>query len=194
MLDYLQVIGVKKWQLQPIFGFGRTRDAANLQLSLHEYLAMGRFIHDRHAEARGKGVEIFGADGVGYFSALDPPSPFPWRGCSAGISTCGIMSDGRLKGCLSWTDTMVEGNLRQDKFWNIWFGDGVFPHTRSLKKKDMTGQCRECDKAMECGGGCTTMSLASTGRIHSSPYCLKAILAGSASTSVHYGDTRSVES
>jgi radical SAM protein with 4Fe4S-binding SPASM domain len=175
ILEFLYLLGVKRWQLQPVFAFGRTRDTPELPLSPQEYVRLGEFIKSHKTTAGERGFRVFGADGVGYFSDLVVDTPPPWRGCSAGVASCGIMSDGGVKGCLSWPDTMVEGNLRRESLWRIWFRDNAFLYTRNFTKEDMHGACRDCDKAMECGGGCTAVSLAATGKLHGNPFCFRAI-------------------
>jgi radical SAM protein with 4Fe4S-binding SPASM domain len=177
MLLLLRQLGVKRWQLQPIFAFGRTSDNRDLQLTARDYLRLGQFVREMRPTAEREGIRLFAADGVGYFSEFDSDHP-RWRGCSAGIATCGIMSDGRVKGCLSWPDTMVEGNLRDQTLWEIWFRDGAFASTRCFRKEDLAGACRDCEMGEECGGGCTAMSLAATGQMHADPYCFRTILSG----------------
>jgi radical SAM protein with 4Fe4S-binding SPASM domain len=176
LLGWLRSMGIRKWQLQPIFAFGRTRDSHNLILTEDDYLLLGRFVERSYSIAREWGLELCPADGVGYFSTIDVPGP-RWRGCSAGIMTCGIMSDGRVKGCLSWPDSLVEGDLRKDNFWDIWFRPGAFAQTRQFRASDLRGACSGCDVGDECGGGCSATSLAATGQFHADPYCFRSILA-----------------
>lgn len=172
----LQGAGVPQWQIQPLFGFGRGRDNARLHLTEADYVEMGRFCHEYRPIAKQAGVNLVAADGCGYCSPFDAEGA-PWRGCSAGIADCGIMSDGRVKGCLSWPDSLVEGDLRMDTFWDIWFRPGAFADTREFTRDDLGGECRTCEMGLQCGGGCSAKSLAATGRLHADPYCFRAILA-----------------
>ena len=174
LLPVLKEAGVKRWQLQPIFAFGRTRESQHLQLSFADYEMLGEFVLHWRPLAKEWGLEIFPADGIGYFSERNEEGD-GWRGCSAGVTACGIMSDGRIKGCLSWPDSLVEGSLREDYFWNIWFRDGAFAYTRNVCREDIGGECSDCDKWRECGGGCLAMSIAATGRMHADPYCFRAL-------------------
>lgn len=174
MLPLLQAAGVKRWQLQPLFTFGRTLDHMDLHLSLQDYVTLGLFIRDHQAQARSQGMNILGADGVGYFSDIVAQEN-PWKGCSAGICSCGIMSDGRIKGCLSWPDHLAEGSLRENSLWDIWFREDAFASTRHILKEDLGGACRDCEKGEICGGGCSAISIASTGSLHADPYCFRAI-------------------
>lgn len=184
MHQRLQSLGVKRWQLQPVFGFGRMQGSQNLLLSDADYLELGRFIKSSMAACEEGQLQIFPADGVGYFSELDVEGP-RWRGCSAGITTCGIMSDGRVKGCLSWPDHLVTGDLRKNDLWDIWFHQDAFRQTRRFSVEDLSGNCRDCEKGEECRGGCSAMSYSETGLFHADPYCFRAILHRVESATAH---------
>lgn len=175
LFERLRSSGVPQWQIQPLFGFGRGREHKRLHLSEDDYLEMGRFCQEFRPIASRAGMTLVPADGCGYCSPLDPDGA-PWRGCSAGIADCGIMSDGRVKGCLSWPDALVEGDLRKDTFWDIWFRPGAFATTREFTCDDLGGDCRTCEMGLQCGGGCSAKSLAATGQFHADPYCYRAIL------------------
>jgi radical SAM protein with 4Fe4S-binding SPASM domain len=171
----VHAIGAWKWQLQPLFPAGRGVKAASLHLTDREFLSLGEYIQQTRPQANAAGLEIVPADSCGYYSVLDLPE-FEWHGCGAGRFSCGIMSDGRIKGCLSWPDTIIEGDLHTDSLWTIWFRPGAFSHLRDYTVDDMAGYCADCEVALECGGGCQAMSLAATGVFHSDPYCYRRIL------------------
>lgn len=168
-------LGAWKWQLQPLFPLGRGSTDSELQLTEGEFLRLGRYIYDLSNRTNGRGPKIVPADSCGFFSDLDREE-FGWRGCPAGRFECGIMSDGRVKGCLSWPDWTVEGDLRDDDLWTIWFRPGAFAHLRDVAATDVRGTCRRCERAEECGGGCQAMSLAATGNWHADPYCYRRLL------------------
>jgi hypothetical protein len=50
-------------------------------------------------------------DSFGNLTEVDTREP-P-RGCSAGLTACGITSDGKIKGCLSLPDELAQGDLTQ---------------------------------------------------------------------------------
>ncbi len=168
-------LGAWKWQLQPLFALGRGSAADELRLTDEQFLGLGRFIADICPRAAENGLQVVPADSCGYCSPFDLPD-FTWSGCCAGRFGCGIMSDGAVKGCLSWPDWTVEGDLRKDDLWTIWFRPGAFEKLRKVAREDLQGACRSCDMAMECGGGCQAMSIASTGGWRGDPYCYRRIL------------------
>ncbi len=173
MYALVSSLGAWKWQLQPLFPTGRGSNSSSLQLSPEHFLQLGRFI--REVSSHATVPKVVPADSCGYFSELDLEE-FGWNGCTAGRSSLGIMSDGRVKGCLSWPDWTVEGDLRKDDLWTIWFRPSAFQCLREFSAEDMRGSCQGCELAMECGGGCEAMSLATTGGWHSDPYCYRRFL------------------
>jgi radical SAM protein with 4Fe4S-binding SPASM domain len=175
IMALVKSLGAWKWQLQPLFPRGRCEGDDALKLTEDQFVALGRFIHSSHDAALQDGLTIVPADSCGYLSSLDLEK-FQWSGCQAGRAGCGIMSDGRIKGCLSWPDAIVEGNLREDDLWTIWFRPEAFSQLRNCTPADMKGTCKACDKADDCGGGCQAMSLAATGEWHADPYCYRRIL------------------
>lgn len=74
-------------------------------------------------------MHIICSDGLEYVIDNDQDEK-PWRGCSAGNVSCGITSDGRVKGCLSMPDEVTEGDLRKNNLWDIWFHPDSFAYTR----------------------------------------------------------------
>lgn len=173
----LESLGVKRWQVQPVFPLGRVRDGNELQLTAQSYLELGLFVRDFGPLAGENGLELLPADSFGYFTEFDTRTP-PWRGCPAGLLACGITSDGKVKGCLSLPNELVEGDLRQRDLWDIWFDPNSFPYTRNFCLDQLGVGCRSCELADQCRGGCSAMSYGATGQFHSDPYCFHALLNG----------------
>lgn len=175
ILGIVRELGAHKWQLQPLFPVGRGSGDRALHLSGLDFLRLGRFARERATQWIPGEPKILPADSCGYYSELDVCDT-PWIGCSAGRSSVGIMSDGRVKGCLSWPDWTVEGDLRKADLWTIWFRPSAFAHLRNYSAQDIHRPCHGCEKAVECGGGCQAMSLAATGEWHCDPYCYRRLL------------------
>lgn len=178
ILELLRGLGVQAWQLQPIYPSGRSLGASELHLTADQYLELGRFVAAVGPRGREIGVEVRPADSCGYFTelAFGPE----WQGCSAGIAACGIMSDGRVKGCLSMPDELAEGDLREHDLWDIWFRPGAFAYTREFSNGNAASlalgpNCSGCEHGSQCAGGCTSMSFTTTGEFHNDPYCFHGI-------------------
>ncbi len=105
---------------------------------------------------------------------LDLPEPV-WRGCPAGQYSVAITSDGKAKGCLTLPDDAIEGDLRQDDLWSIWFRDDAFAYTRQYSPEQIGAICKGCALADQCRGGCSSMSCVCTGSFHNDPYCFYGI-------------------
>jgi len=175
ILELVRSLGAWQWQLQPLFPTGRSNGSPEFRLSAQDYLQLGRFVRHQNSNGGTRLPRIVPADSCGYFSEFDVQK-YGWSGCSAGRSSLGIMSDGRVKGCLSWPDSTVEGDLRKDDLWTIWFRPSAFAHLREFSDTDMGGLCHGCERALDCGGGCEAMSLAATGTWHNDPYCFRRLL------------------
>lgn len=178
LFELLRGVGIRAWQLQPIYPSGRSSGAHELHLNPDQYLELGRFVSEVGPTGGATGLEVRPADSCGYFTdlAFGPE----WYGCSAGIAACGIMSDGRVKGCLSMPDELAEGNVREHDLWDIWFRPGAFAYTREFNCDGggagrLGPNCSGCEHGEQCAGGCTSMSYTSTGQFHNDPYCFHGI-------------------
>ena len=174
MLTLLESAGVGHWQLQPNLPQGRSEAAVDLHLTDQDFIRLGAFFQREQSKERESGFRIVPADSLGYFTDLDLEDP-PWRGCPAGLYALGITSDGRVKGCLTLPDDTVEGSLREDDLWGIWFRSGAFPYTREFSVDRMGSTCRSCEFAEQCRGGCSSMSYVCSGSFHNDPYCFHGI-------------------
>ena len=173
LFHVLKERGVEYWRLQPTIATGRVKDHTDLQATADVILAIGRFVREHQRIGNGNGPAIICADGLEYITEV--PGQRPWRGCSAGIAACGIRSDGKVTGCLSMPEEIVEGDLRKDDLWNIWFREDAFPYSRHFSEGKLGPNCTGCEKAEECLGGCSSNSYAATGRFHNDPYCFRKI-------------------
>jgi len=173
--DILVSLGVKRWQVQPIFPLGRTLLRPELKLSKADYLQLGRFIKSYYRRFPGQGLEILPGDSFGYYTDMDPRKPI-WRGCPAGFFSCGITSDGKVKGCLSLPDEIIDGDLRRNDLWDIWFHTDAFTWNRKFSNGKLGENCRGCEMGETCRGGCSAMSIGGTGSMHNDPYCFAALV------------------
>lgn len=175
LFKFIQELGVRHWQVQPTFSLGRARSDGELNLSEESFMKLGRFVYDNIDYCRDIGFNMMPADGVGYYTDLDTRSP-AWKGCGAGKASCGITSAGKIKGCLSFPDDMIEGDLRQRDLWDIWYDDKSFAYNRIFSVKDLGSNCAGCEHGEQCLGGCVVMSISASGSFHNNPYCFSRIL------------------
>jgi radical SAM protein with 4Fe4S-binding SPASM domain len=167
LLEDLKIAQIRKWRLQVIIPMGRVKETPELQISEADFKRLGLFIQSQNRDGNNDSLKIICSDGLQYIV----PADNPWRGCGAGIVTCGITADGKVKGCLSMPDELIEGDLRHNSLWEIWFHPESFSYNRSFAIKDLGQFCSSCDKGDECKGGCSSSSYVSTGEFHNDPYC-----------------------
>ncbi len=166
----IRSIGVRGWQIQPLFPSGRACLDAGLLLSERDYLRLGAFVLKHKAELEAAGLKVEPADSYGYFTRYDGREP-GWHGCPAGIFSCGITSDGKLKGCLALPDELCEGDLNEADLWDLWFREGAFAYNRNFEAGALGPSCATCEMAHVCRGGCSAMSYASSGSFHNDRFC-----------------------
>jgi radical SAM protein with 4Fe4S-binding SPASM domain len=171
LLELLRALGVSRWQLQPLFPLGRGRDACDLRFREAEFAALKPLVQAWAYRPDETGVLVTPADSLGYLPADEAPAGVMWHGCPAGRVSCGITSDGKVKGCLSLPDEVIEGDLRERDLWDIWFDPFAFPYTRGFCVDALGPNCRGCDLGEICRGGCSAMSYGSTGAFHNDPFC-----------------------
>jgi len=160
------------WQIQMAGPTGRF--PKNLVLSKEEFYSVAMFISSSRNQYSIKELPIMGAHNFGYHSHILGRimiSPI-WKGCSAGITTIGIQSNGGIKACLSMPDDFIENNIRIKSLKDIWNDPDFAAFNRKFKKEDLKGNCKNCKYGKSCKGGCETMSTSLTGTLHGDPYCL----------------------
>jgi len=160
------------WQIQIATPIGRF--PKDLILSKEEFYSASMFIASSRNIYSQKRLPIMGAHSIGYNSKiLRNTMLMPrWKGCQAGISALGILSDGGVVGCVSLPDSFVEDNIRNRDIKDIWNDPEMFSYNRKFTKEDLKHSCSHCKHGKSCKGGCLTVSSSVTGENHCDPYCL----------------------
>jgi radical SAM protein with 4Fe4S-binding SPASM domain len=161
------------WQLQTAMPFGNFD--RKLVIDLKEYYSTAVFIVSENINNSYRDLPVVGAHCYGYFSHLLPNNK-NWSGCTAGKSTVGITSNGNIVGCLSMGgDRLIEGNLRERSFRDIWEDPNAFSYNRKFKLNEIGDNCKDCEYALQCKGGCNSVSMHISNTLHNSEYCLRRI-------------------
>lgn len=173
--DIKEIIKGRKiaWQIQ-IAGAEGNRFNRNEVLNEEEFYSVGLFIETMRRNYNASEIAVIGAHDLGYNSCLIKNIWLyeKWPGCQAGISVVGVRSNGEVLGCLSINnDSFIEGNVKNKSLYEIWNSQNAFSYTRNFQTKDAGENCKECKFICECKGGCSEMSLTSTGKLHNDPYC-----------------------
>jgi radical SAM protein with 4Fe4S-binding SPASM domain len=168
--DYLFGKGVA-WQIQMATPIGRF--PKDLILLKEDFYSVSLFIASIKKKYSTKELAVLGAHNFGYHSKVLPNVMlFPWMGCQAGLSTMGITSDGKVKGCMSLPDDFIQGSIREKSVQDIWNDPDFASYNRKFSKNDLEGKCKSCKHGKRCRGGCLTVSKTLTGKNHNDPYCL----------------------
>ncbi len=161
------------WQIQVAAPFGNFNP--ELAIDKEEYYASAMFIVAENVKNKFSDLPVIGAHCYGYHSHILPKGKL-WNGCTAGISSVGITSDGSIVGCLSMgNDRYFEGNIREQSFVDIWENPNSFSYNRNFELKDLGEKCENCYYGENCKGGCNSMSIHFTGKLHNTPFCLRKI-------------------
>lgn len=161
------------WQVQ-VVGSEGGRFPKEYLLDEDEFYSVGVFLETLRRKYTVVELPFIGAHDMGYNSCFIKNIWLyeKWEGCQAGISICGIRSNGDVLGCLSLNDDrFVEGNIRKRSFYDIWNDYSLFKYTRKFTKSDAGPNCVTCKHLELCKGGCSEMSLMKTGLLHNNPYC-----------------------
>ena len=161
------------WQVQ-VVGAEGDRFPKEYLLDEDEFYSVGVFLETIRRKYSVSDLPFIGAHDMGYNSCFIKNIWLydVWQGCQAGISVCGIRSNGDVMGCLAINDDkFVEGNVRDRSLYEIWNDEGSFIYNRDISHKKPGPNCFKCKHFKRCGGGCSEMSLMKTGVLHNDPYC-----------------------
>jgi radical SAM protein with 4Fe4S-binding SPASM domain len=100
-------------------------------------------------------------------STLTRAAGYEGGGCLAGIHYCRITPEGGVTACPYIPDE--EGNIRDQKFWDIWNQSPTF---QSLRNPKLQGKCGSCEFRILCGG-CRARPLAmGESLMDTDPWCV----------------------
>ena len=166
-----------RWQVQVATCNGGRMDPGQQLTSLEFYWA-GAWLNLARQKYDWVALPVAGAHDLGHHSArlgnLLPPG-CAWQGCTAGLDTLGIQSDGGVKGCLSLPDRFLEGNVRRRPIGELWHDPDAFRLNRHFRPELLGGDCAACPHGPTCRGGCSDLAQASSGSPYDNAYCFRRI-------------------
>jgi len=176
LLEALLAWGIGYWQVQLTHPMGRARVAVPA-LEPAQLPRLHDFVRQVQREGR---IACQAADDLGWFGAEEyllrstrERGDRFWTGCQAGLSIIGITSDGGIKGCLSMTDALREGSLRERSLREIWEDASLFAYNRQPDRNRLAGACADCAFARICRAGCHSLAYTTTGAMAENPYCIR---------------------
>lgn len=164
-----------RWQVQVATGNGGRMDPAQ-QLTPLEFFWAGAWLSLARCKYDWTLLPAAGSHDMGHHSArlgsVLPPG-CAWEGCTAGLDTLGIQSNGGVKGCLSLPDGFLEGNVRQRPIGELWHDPDAFPLNRHFRTEMLGGDCARCPHGETCRGGCSDLAQSSSGSPYDNAYCFR---------------------
>lgn len=169
--DSLVDLGCGLWRIQMTTATGRMAEHDDSVLSVDNFPT---FIDKILELQEAGGIKVDVGENIGFYGCKGSKlrDGRPYFGCYAGQFGAGIESNGNIKGCLSMPEYLVEGNIRDSSFTEIWDNPDNFSYNRKFTNETPLGFCRECRYMPLCRGGCTTTSFGISGSRANSPYCI----------------------
>jgi len=174
----LQNLCVDAWQIQLAMPMGRMKENDEWLLSVkgeqeqfREICEIIADIRSEHPELMMSAADCFGMDSFGLTKG-------DWEGCSAGIYTLGIKSNGDVLPCLSlYDDKFICGNVCEKTIAEIWENPDAFAFNSNFDSGQvaLSSACVGCRQLDKCRGGCASMSQTFNGHFHDSPFCVDRI-------------------
>ncbi|MEG1699755.1 MAG: TIGR04133 family radical SAM/SPASM protein [Alistipes sp.] len=138
--------GVRSWRLFSIFPMGRAKDDASLRMTDAQFRELMEFI--RRTRKKGR-IEVSYAC-EGFLGGYEAEVRDLFYQCAAGVSVASIRVDGAISGCTSIRANFHQGNIYQDKFWDVWQNRFEPFRNRAWARR---GACADCRMFRYCLGG-----------------------------------------
>jgi radical SAM enzyme (rSAM/lipoprotein system) len=147
--DLLGELRVPAWRLFSIFPRGRARNHPGLQLDNDGLNRLLRFIADERHRAAGQGPAIqWSCEGF-LPPSLDRQVRDQPYFCRAGINIGSVLCDGSIAACPNISRSLVQGNVRDDDFVEVWEQRFAAFRDRAWMAK---GACAGCADWKRCQG------------------------------------------
>jgi len=148
-VDHLAALGVPQVRFTPVFSRGRAGRGSGLMLSGDQYRQLLAFVA---ASRRDRDDIIVTLSEEGYWGPnWECRVRDTMHYCGSGTVIASILHDGSVTGCPSVSRRLVEGNIRDRAFLDLW-ADG-FARFRRGRRAAAPASCQTCDHWDLCEGG-----------------------------------------
>ncbi|MBR6721491.1 MAG: TIGR04133 family radical SAM/SPASM protein [Alistipes sp.] len=144
--EFLILEGITRWRIFSIFPAGRAKQDDTLHLNAEQYRRMMEFIRTTRREQR---IELSYAC-EGFLGGYESEVRDHFYMCTAGISVASIRVNGDISGCTSVRGNYTQGNIYQDRFWDVW--QNRFQPFRN-REWTKSAECADCKVWEFCRGG-----------------------------------------
>jgi radical SAM protein with 4Fe4S-binding SPASM domain len=131
---------------------GRGQDIIDTALGPEEIFELREYCH---VIRKCSGINIF-VNLPPLLQYLDEIIPGRGAACGWAVNFCGVLANGDVSICGVASDEpdLVAGNVKTQRFRDIWSNAPLFRYTRSLKTREIAGICGRCPFNEVCGGAC----------------------------------------
>lgn len=148
MRSYLAELRIPLWRVAPVMPIGRAARRPELIPSAEDILGLLTFVAESRSDELLPSPE-FSEEGYLGDRFEGVVRPYLCQ-CRAGITTGGIMHDGKIGACPELGDAFAQGDIRKERFKEVW-------DTRYLNLRDRSwtrsGICGDCEVFDRCLGG-----------------------------------------
>ena len=148
MRRHVATLRVPLWRIAPVMPIGRAAARPELVPGPAHLRTMLDFIREARIDEYKPRPE-FGEEGFLGDAYEQKVRPYLCQ-CRAGITTGGILSDGRIGACPELSDAFVQGHVSEGRFKTIWDQRYQIFRDRSWTRKGLCADCGEFDR---CRGG-----------------------------------------
>lgn len=144
--DFLVGRGVESWRIFSIFPAGRAAANEGLALADEEFRTVLDFI--RRTRKEGRIAVSYACEG--FLGGYEREVRDHFYQCVAGVSVASIRVDGAISGCTSIRANYHQGNIYEDRFWDVWQNRFEPFRNREWARRD---ECAGCGMFRYCMGG-----------------------------------------
>jgi radical SAM enzyme (rSAM/lipoprotein system) len=143
--DMLIEMGVPLWRIFSISPIGRAKENAELHISPTQFVALMTFIQE--TRETGRIIPSYGCEG--FLGSYEGKVRDGYFYCRAGINIASVLSDGSISACPNNSRTVIQGNIYENDFIDVWENKFQIMRDRSWTK---TGLCEDCKEYPWCRG------------------------------------------
>ncbi len=144
--EILTETGIRKWRLFTITPIGRAADIEDFNLTGEQYYQLLQFIEQNRNSVSFPEATFSCESYIGKFENKAREGFFF---CRAGIHIGSILANGDISACPNIDRTLVQGNIYQDDFTDIW--ENKFQPFRNRDWTKING-CADCNQYRYCEG------------------------------------------
>lgn len=148
MRRHVAGLRVPRWRVAPVMPIGRALDHPELLPGPAEVRRILEFVYRARRDDYTPRPEH---SEEGYLGNRYESHVRPYLcQCRSGITIAGILRDGRIGACPELGDAFVQGDIKQERFRDVWENRYHNLRDRSWTRR---GICGDCDAYRRCGGG-----------------------------------------